>query len=121
LLARRSPPNLGVELAREGHHDDVERLLVRHAAAVVDDGLDAQPPAELRGLFPASVHHDDSNADLRTERDLLAECDQAIPFVGDLAAELHDEGPAAKPVDVGKRLAQRVDILHPSTSNRISF
>ena len=114
--------DFGVDLAGEDHHDDVERLLVGDAAALDHLGLDAELLGELGGLLAAAVDHDHVDADLRDQRDLLAEGVERLLVVGDLAADLHDEGLVLEPVDEGLRLAQEVQVfgIHIS-SERIAF
>ena len=119
--APEGPEDLGVELPGEDHLDHVERALVGDAAAVDDRRVDAEPGAELGRLLAATVHDDDADADLRAEGQLLAEGGEAPGLVGDLAAELHDEGLRLEAPDEREGLAQHVDVLHDSSSTRISF
>jgi len=72
--------------------------------------LDAELLRELGGLLAAAVDHDDVDADLREQRDLLAEGVQRQVAVGDLAADLDHEGLVLEAVDERQGRAQELDV-----------
>jgi hypothetical protein len=78
--------DVGVDLAGEDHLGHVERLLVGDAAALDHRGREAEALADLGGLRPAAVHHDQADAHVRA----AARCPRpgcaARRVAGDLAA-----------------------------------
>src|SRR5207237_7177436 len=98
--------HLPVDLADEGHADDVDRLRVGHPQAVDEDGLLAQAAHEVGALGTATVHDHRVHAHQAHEHDVLGEeVDQCRIGHGVAAVLDHHDAPGELP-DVGQGLGQ---------------
>jgi hypothetical protein len=95
--------DLPVDLAQQGHADDVDRLGVGDPQALDEHRLLTQAPHEVGDLGPAAVDDDRVHAHEAHEDDVLGE---QLEVAHGVAAVLDDDRPARELPDVGQGLGQ---------------
>ena len=94
---------VAVDLADQHHADDLERLRVGDAKAVLELRLLADAAKHRVDLRPAAVDQHAAHADAAQQQHVLREREVGVA-VDRRAAELHDDRLAGELADVGQRL-----------------
>ena len=107
-LGAQKPHQRLVDLARQHHLDDIDRLRVRHPQAVNELRLFAQAVHQLADLRPAAVYQHHPDPHQAQQHDILHDLHlQRFVYHG-VAAVFHHDGLAAVLLDVGQGLDQHL-------------
>ena len=107
--------DLAVDLAQQGHADDVDGLRVGDPQTLDEDRFLAEAAHQVGDLWPAAVDDDGIHADEAHQHDVLGE---QLEVAHGVAAVLDHDGLAGELPDVGQRLGQdrrlalRPDVEH---------
>ena len=110
--------DLLVDLADQHHLDDLDRLLVGDAHAAHELRLLAEPLHERADLGAAAVHDDGTDADQPEEEHVLGELLLEVRLLHRGPPVLDHEGLALEGTDIGQRLDEHLGALHQLRDRR---